>query len=71
MTLNYLKFAAKGFFLGTQERGLNSRGKRVISARATEDLLYVNDVTENLLSLTRLIADGSSLLFSASNPRDR
>ena len=33
-------------------------------------LIYVNDVTENLLSLTRLFADDSSLFFSASNPRD-
>lgn len=34
-------------------------------------LIYVNDVTENLLSLTRLFADDSSLFFSASNPRDK
>ena len=33
-------------------------------------LKYVNDVTESLLSLTRLFADDSSLFFSASNPRD-
>ena len=33
-------------------------------------LIYVNDVTENLLCLTRLFADDSSLVFSASNPRD-
>ena len=30
---------AIGFFVGTQERGRNSRGKRVISVRATEVLL--------------------------------
>ena len=29
--LNYPKSAAKGFFLGTQERVRNSRGKRAIS----------------------------------------
>ena len=29
-----------GFFLGTQERVRNSRGKRAISVRATEVLLY-------------------------------
>ena len=33
-------------------------------------LLYVNDISENLLSLTRLFADDSSLFFSASNIRD-
>ena len=39
ITLNYLKFAAKEYFLGTQERVRNSRGKRAISVRATEVLL--------------------------------
>ena len=39
-TLNYPKFAAMGFFQGTQERVRNSRGKRDISIRATEVLLY-------------------------------
>ena len=34
--------AAKGFFfLGTQERVRNSHGKRAISVRATEILLYM------------------------------
>ena len=40
ITLTYPKSAAKGFFLGTQERVRNSRGKRLISVRATEVLLY-------------------------------
>ena len=39
-TLNYPKSAAIGFFLGTQERVRNSRGKRAISVRAIEVLLY-------------------------------
>ena len=30
-----------GFFLGTQERARNSRGKRAISVRADENLLYM------------------------------
>ena len=30
------------FMLGTQERVRNSRGKRAISVRATEVLLYMN-----------------------------
>ena len=39
ITLNYLKSAAMGFFLRTQERVRNSRGKRAISVRAIEVLL--------------------------------
>ena len=42
IAINYPKFAAKGFFLGTQELIRNSRGKRAISVRATEVLLYVS-----------------------------
>ena len=40
ITLIIPKSLAKGFFLGTQERVRNSRGKRAISVRATEALLY-------------------------------
>ena len=40
ITLSYPKSAAKGFFLGTQERVRNSRGKRANSVRAIEVLLY-------------------------------
>ena len=40
-TLNYPKFAAMGFFLVTPERVLNSRGKRAISVRDIEVLLYL------------------------------
>ena len=42
ITLNYAKSATKGFFLGIQERVRNSRGKRAISVRATEVLLYMD-----------------------------
>ena len=35
-------FAARGFFPGTQ-RVRNSRGKRAISVRATESLLYIDE----------------------------
>ena len=38
--LNYPKSAAIGFFEGTQKRIRISRGKRAISVRATEGLLY-------------------------------
>ena len=40
ITLNYSKSAAMGIFKGTQERIRKSRGKRVISLRATEARLY-------------------------------
>ncbi len=33
-------------------------------------LIYVNDITENLLSITRLFADDSSLSFSSTNTDD-
>ena len=41
ITLNYPKSAAIRLFLGTPERVRNSRGKRAISVRATEVLLYM------------------------------
>ena len=40
ITPGHFKSAAMGFFLGTQERVRNSRGKRAIIVRATEGLLY-------------------------------
>ena len=39
--LKYPTSAAMGFFLGTQERVRNSRGKQAISVRAIEVLLYL------------------------------
>ena len=46
IALNYPKSAAIGFFQGTQERVRNSHGKRAISVRATEVLLYkLNDIS--------------------------
>ena len=41
ITLNYPKSAGMGFFLGTQTRVRNSRGKRAVSVPATEVLLYL------------------------------
>ena len=41
ITLNYPKSAAIRFFLGTQARVRNSRGKRVISVRVIEVLQYL------------------------------
>ena len=43
-TLNYPKYAALGFFQGTPERVRNSRGKRAISVRAIEVLLYLEHI---------------------------
>ena len=40
IALNYPKSAAMGFFQGTQNQVRNSHGKRAISDRATEVLLY-------------------------------
>ena len=40
--LDYSKSAAMGFFLGTQEQVQNSRGKRAISVRAIEFVLYID-----------------------------
>ena len=40
ITLNFPKSAAMAFFQGIQERVRNSRGKRAISVRAIEVLLY-------------------------------
>ena len=40
IALNYPKSAAMRFLRGTQERVQNSRGKRAISVRAIEVLLY-------------------------------
>ena len=42
ITPDYSKSAAMGFFLGTQERVRNSRGKPAISVPATEVLLYTS-----------------------------
>ena len=41
ITLNVPNLQPRDYFLGTQERVRNSRGKRAISVRATEVLLYL------------------------------
>ena len=57
ITLNYPKSATKGFFLGTQERVRNNRGKRAINVRATEVLLYFEVCNVFiLLKLTLLVS---------------
>ena len=41
ITLNYPKYAAMRFFLGTQEGVRNNHGKRAISVLAIKVLLYI------------------------------
>ena len=57
---NYPKSAAMGFFLGTQERARNSRGKRAISVRATEV-----DVINRMIVQSNVICCLSLLGFSS------
>ena len=52
ITLNYPKLAVMRFFSqGTQERVRNSSGKRAISVRATEVLLFLARDTHNVQDL--------------------
>ena len=44
MIQNTLMSAVMGFLLGIQESVRNSRGKQAISVRATEVLLYCNNI---------------------------
>ena len=48
ITLNCPKSADMGFFQETQERVRNSHGKRAISVRATEVLLYLFSLYKNM-----------------------
>ena len=48
ITLNYPKSAAMGFFQETQEEFENNHGKRAISVRAIEVLLYFSILRESL-----------------------
>ena len=47
IALNYPKSAAMGFSQGTQKRVRNSHGKRAISVRAIEVLLYLVLIQKN------------------------
>ena len=60
ITLDYSKSAAKGFLQGTQERVRNSRGKRAISVRAIEVLLWLK-FRKNIKDCSRLIASYESI----------
>ena len=51
ITPNYPESAAMGFFIGTEERVRNSRGKRAISVRAIEVLLYLRLKISNHLQM--------------------
>ena len=72
ITLNYPKSAAMECFQGTQERVRNSRGKRAISIRATEVLLYLKRISS--ITATLLALFGGSLrieLHSSCNRTNR
>ena len=49
-------------FLGTQERVRNSRGKQAISVRATEVLLYINDI--NMIIIQKDPEESQSTYFN-------
>ena len=51
ITLNYPNLQVWDFFQGTKERVRNSRGKRAISVRTTEDLLYLMNGTKVFISV--------------------
>ena len=42
ITLNFPNLQLRDYFLGTQDRVRNSRGKRAISVRAIDVLLYID-----------------------------
>ena len=48
IAVNYPISAAMCFFQGTQERVRKSGGKRVISVRATEVLLYIERISKQI-----------------------
>ena len=44
ITINFPNLQPRDYFIGTQERVRNSRGKRGISVRAFEGLLYKEEI---------------------------
>ena len=70
ITLNYPKPSAMGFFEVTQELVRNSRGKRAISVRATEGLLY--QTNENCAKyLNVAVCTGEHVMNVRSMPKNR
>ena len=53
------------FYLGTQARVRNSHGKRAISVRAIEVLLYIDDKTSVAFSLSFSIFEIFMLIVSS------
>ena len=56
-----------GFFLGTQERVRNSRGKRVISIRAIEVLLYFEKMDGFSVNMPRYIIKADKILMTLAS----
>ena len=69
ITLIIPKSETKGFFLGTQEQVRNSRGKRAISVRATEVLLYsefISIIVQIISTFLHFIIEEFISLFTSS-----
>ena len=67
ITQDYSKSAAMEFFLWTQERVRNSRGKRAISVRAIEFLQYLILTLKNVnILIYTHSSSGTSLLVICS-----
>ena len=67
ITLNYSKFADMVFPQGTQKRVRNNRGKRAISVRTTEGLLYmVFTFCSNYMLILRLSGTYKHKFFKLS-----
>ena len=57
----------RDFFQGTQRRVLNSRGKRAISVRATEVLLYYDAIFSNFDGNKYGVFPGENIPFRGGN----
>ena len=62
ITLHYPKSTDVGVFQETQERARNSRGKRAISVRATEGLLYMKMYLCTLIKVIVCAAQSSRFI---------
>ena len=72
--LNYPKSAAIGFFQGTQERLRNSRGKRAISVRAINALLFIftvrtdsSVVADKISAIMHVVDDSYHVILQGFN----
>ena len=68
ITLNFPNLQPRDYFLGTQKRVRISRGKRAISVRATEVLLYYQRNVQSQLAkpLLRIVSQNKKVLFDSN-----